>query len=148
MVTAIALNAGVQSTFVPFQLKQVPITWAAGGGGFVFGDAFVITGHDFANDDTLVKVIVSNLKAKQTANPLLLCPALNQTILGQHADSLGRVQIVIPTYASGCTVPSTSSTRVTIIGTKDVQRSQIPPNDIIGTSLPKKSIALIPMTNP
>lgn len=148
MVTAIALNAGVQSTLVPFQLKQVPITWAASGGGFVFGDAFVITGQNFANDDTLVKVVVVNGKAKQTANPLLKCTALNQTILGQHADGVGQVQIVIPTYASGCTVPPTSSTKVTIIGTKDVQRTQIPPNDIIGTNLPKKTIVTIPMTNP
>ena len=38
-----------------------------------------------------------------------------------------------------------SITKVTIMGSKDVQRSQIPPNDVIGTSTAKKASALIPM---
>jgi hypothetical protein len=145
MVTAIVLNSGVQTTLVPFQLKQFPITWAANASGFAGGGDLAIVGFDFANGDPITKIIVSNGKAKQTANPLLKCTALNQTITGVSADTVGNVVHVISNYASGCTVPSTSFTKVTIIGTKDVQRSQIPPNDIIGTNLAKKATALIPM---
>lgn len=36
-------------------------------------------------------------------------------------------------------------TKVTLIGSKDVQKSQIPPNNVIGTNLPKRASVLITM---
>lgn len=149
MVSALVLNAGVQTaTLVPFALKSFPLTWAASAGGAVFGPDFVITGTNFANDDVIVKIVVANGKAKLTANPLVKCPALNQSITGVAANSTGTVVKVISAYASGCTVPSTSVTKVTLIGSKDIQKSQIPGNLVIGTNSPKKASALISMAPP
>jgi hypothetical protein len=148
LVTAITLNAGVQSTLVPFKIAQFPITWAAHASGFVGGGSLAVVGYDFANDDVITKIVLSNAKAVQTAAPTLKCAALNQTITGVKAGPTGNVLAVIPQYDEGCTVPPTSSTRVTIVGSKDVQRSQIPPNDVIGTSAPKQAVALIRMTPP
>ena len=145
MVTAIALNAGVQSTKLPYSLSSFPLTWTASASGALFGPSLVIGGTDFANNDVIVKIIVANTKAKLSSNPLVNCPALNQSIVGVTADALGKVLSVIPDYATGCTVPTNSFTRVTIIGTKDVQRSEIPPNVVIGTSLPKRASVLISM---
>ncbi len=145
MVTVIVLNAGVQSTLIPYQLTSFPLTWAASAGGVPFGPDLVITANNFANNDVIVKVIVANGKAKVAGNPLVKCPALNQIITGVVADGVGTVVKVIPAYATGCTVPPNSLTKVTLIGTKDVQQSQIPPNVIIGTNLPKKASTLITM---
>lgn len=145
IVSAVALNAGAADTQVPVQLQQFPITWAASASGFVAGPDLAIVGHDFANNDVIVKMVVANGKAKVTGSPTVKCPALNRTITGVTASATGGVLTVIPDYAAGCTVPATSSTKVTIIGTKDVQQSQIPPNAVIGTSKPKKATALIPM---
>lgn len=116
-------------------------------GGARFGPDLVITGTDFANDDVIVK-IVANGKAKVAGNPLLKCPALNQSITGVTANSTGTVVKVISGYATGCAVPSTSVTKVTLIGTKDIQKSQIPGNLVIGTNLPKNASALIAMAPP
>ena len=148
MVSVIGLNAGRRVTLVPFMLSSFPLTWAASAGGFVSGGDLAVTGFDFANNDTIVKLILSNAKAKVLGNPLLKCPALNQTITGLVASGHGGVLTIIGNYADGCTVPSTSSTKVTIIGTKDVQQSQIPPNAVIGTNLPKKGLGLILMSAP
>jgi hypothetical protein len=145
MVTAIGLNAGVQTTRLPFLLSAYPLTWAAAANGGVIGSSLVIGGSDFANNDVIVKIVVANGKAKSSTNPLVKCPALNQSITGVTADGLGNVLTVVSNYADGCTVPSNSVTKVTIIGSKDVQRSEIPPNPVIGTSLPKKASVLIPM---
>jgi hypothetical protein len=148
MVSALALNAGVQITRVPTQLQTIPITWAARAEGFVAGGDLVIAGHDFANDDVIVKLVIANGKARQTANPLAKCTALNQTLTGVTASSTGGVLVVVPAFATGCTVPSTSITKITIIGSKDTQRSQIPPNPIIGVNAPKKAAALVLMAAP
>jgi hypothetical protein len=148
IVTAIVLNAGVQTTKIPFQLSSFPLTWAASAGGALFGPDLVITGTDFANDDVIVKIVVANGKAKLTSNPLIKCPVLNQSITGVTANSVGTVVKVIAGYATGCTVPPTSLTKVTLIGTKDIQKSQIPGNLVIGTNLPKKASALISMAPP
>ncbi len=145
MVTVIVLNAGVQSTLIPFRLASFPLTWAASASGATFGPDLVIGGSNFANNDVIVKIIVANGKAKVTGNPLVKCPALNQSITGVVADGVGAVVTVIPAYATGCTVPPNSLTKVTLIGTKDIQQSQIPPNVIMGTNLPKKASALITM---
>ncbi len=145
MVTAIALNAGVQSTKLPYALSSFPLTWSASASGALLGSSLVIGGADFANNDVIVKIVVANGKAKLSSNPLVKCPALNTSIMGVTADALGNVLSVISDYAAGCTVPANSFTKVTIIGTKDVQRSEIPPNPVIGTSLPKKASVLISM---
>ena len=145
MVTAIALNAGVQSTKLPYKLSSFPLTWAASASGALLGSSLVIGGTDFADNDVIVKIVVANGKAKLSSNPLVNCPALNQSITGVTADALGNVLSVIPDYATGCTVPTNSFTKVTIIGTKDVQRSEIPPNPVIGTSVAKKASVLISM---
>jgi hypothetical protein len=148
MVTAIVLNSGVQATFVPYQLRQFPITWAAAASGFVAGNDLVIAGHDFANGDVLAKVTLSNAKAKQTANPTLKCVALNRTITGEVATATGDVLIGVADFDAGCTVPPTSVTKVTIMGSKDFQRSQIPPNDVIGANLAKKATTSVVMAAP
>ncbi len=145
MVTAIALNAGVQSTKLPYALSSFPLTWSASASGALLGSSLAIGGTDFANNDVIVKIVVANGKAKLSTNPLVKCPALNRSITGVTADALGNVLSVISDYAAGCTVPTNSFTKVTIIGTKDVQRSEIPPNPVIGTSLPKKASVLISM---
>ena len=132
---------------IPFVLKQFPITWAAGASGFVGGGDLVVVGFDFANGDAISKIIVANGKARLTADPTLKCPVLNQTITGVTADAVGAVVQALH-YGATCTVPPTSATKVTIIGSKDVQRSQIPPNDVIGTNAAKKATALIPMGGP
>ncbi len=147
MVTAIALNAGAQSNKLPYALSSFPLTWAASASGSVFGSSLVIGGADFANNDVIVKIVVANGKAKLSSNPLVKCPALNQSITGVTADALGNVLSAIPNYATGCTVPTNSFTKVTLIGSKDVQRSEIPPNPVIGTSLAKKASALISMAS-
>lgn len=145
MVTAIALNAGVQSRKIPYSLSSFPLTWAASASGALLGSSLAIGGTDFADNDVIVKIVVVNGKAKLSSDPLVKCPALNQSITGVTADALGNVLSVIADYATGCTVPTSSFTKVTIIGTKDVQRSEIPPNPVIGTSLPKKASVLISM---
>ena len=148
MVTAIVLNGGVRATKIPFKLSSFPLTWAASASGVVLGSSLVIGGSDFANNDVIAKIVVVNGLAKLSSDPLVKCPALNQSIIGTVADALGGVLAVIPDYATGCTVPPTSVTKVTIIGTKDIQRSEIPPNPVIGTNLPKKASVLIPMRPP
>ena len=149
MVSALVLNAGVQTaTLVPYQLRSFPLTWAASAGGVLFGPDLVITGNNFANDDVIVKIVVANGKAKVTGNPLVKCPALNQSITGVTANNTGAVVKVISGYAAGCTIPPTSLTKVTLIGSKDIQKSQIPGNLVIGTNLAKKASALISMALP
>jgi hypothetical protein len=143
LVTAIALNGGVQSTKLPYLISTFPVTWAASAGGFVNGTTLAIIGSDFANNDIIVKIVVANGKAKVTGSPLVKCPALNQIILGTTATATGDVLAAVDDI--GCTVPSGSLTRVTLIGTKDVQKSEIPPNPVIGTNLPKRATALITM---
>ena len=145
MVTVIVLNAGVQSTFIPYRLASFPLTWAASAWGTPYGPDLVITGNNFANNDVIVKIIVANGRAKVAGDPLVKCPALNQIITGVVASGTGVVTKVIAGYATGCTVPPNSLTKVTLIGTKDVQQSQIPPNVVMGTNLPKKASALITM---
>ena len=141
LVTAIVLNAGVQSTKLPYALSTFPITLAASAGGSVSGSTLLIAGHDFANNDVIVKIVVAN--AKVTGSPLVKCPGLNQTILGTTATATGDVLAAAST--AGCTVPSGSLTKVTLIGTKDTQRSEIPPNPVIGVNAPKKAVATITM---
>ncbi len=143
MVTAIALNGGVQATKIPFSITSFPITWAASAAGSVSGSTLAIIGSNFANNDVIVKIVVANGKAKVTGNPLVKCPGLNQTILGTTATATGDVLAAAST--AGCTVPSGSLTKVTLIGTKDIQRSEIPPNAVIGINAPKKATAIITM---
>lgn len=145
MVNVLVLNAGVQTSLIPYALFSIPLTWTASAAGGVLGSDFVVGGSDFANNDTIVKIQVANGKAKVTGSPTVKCPALNQRITGVVADATGGVISVIANYASGCTVPSGSITKVTLIGSKDVQKSQIPPNAIIGTNAAKKASVLVTM---
>ncbi len=145
MVNVLVLNAGVQTTLIPFALSSFPITWAASAGDFVSGPDLVITGADFANNDVIVKVVIANGKAKVAGNPLVKCLALNQSITGVTASATGGVLTAVAGYANGCVVPPGSLTKVTLIGSKDVQKSRIPLNAVIGTNLPKKAITLITM---
>lgn len=145
MVNVLVLNAGVETTLIPFSLRSFPITWAASAGGFVLGSDLVVTGADFANDDVIVKVVIANGKAKVAGNPLAKCVALNQSITGVTASATGGVLTAVLGYGAGCVVPPGSLTKVTLIGSKDVQKSQIPLNAVIGTNLPKRAIALITM---
>ena len=97
------------------------------------------------SDDVIVKVVIANGKAKVAGNPLVKCPALNGSITGVTASATGAVLAAVAGYASGCVVPPGSLTKVTLIGSKDVQKSQIPLNAVIGTNLAKKASTLITM---
>lgn len=149
VVNVVALNAGksTDAQGKPFSYYALPVTWAASISAHVSGTDLVIEGSDFANDDTVVKLLIKNSKAKVTgtATP---CPALNRLLTAADvgpADAVGGFTFTVPDYAAGCTVPAGSVTKVQAQGSKDTQHSQIPGDPDLGINAPKKAVGLLTM---
>lgn len=149
VVNVIGINAGksTDAQGKPFSYFALPITWAASISAQVVGPDVVITGTEFANDDVIAKLLIRNPQAKVTGTTTA-CPALNRTLTASQvgaADGVGTFTYTIPNYAAGCTVPAGSSLKVIALGSKDVQKSQIPGDPDLGMNKPKKATGVLLM---
>lgn len=149
VVNVIAINAGknTDAQGKPFSYYALPITWAASISAQVVGSDLVITGTEFANDDVILKLLIKNAKAKVTGT-LTACPALNRIVTAAEigpADGVGTFTFTVPNYAAGCTVPTGSTLKVVALGSKDIQKSQIPGEPDLGMNKPKKASGILLM---
>lgn len=148
-MNVIAINAGksTDAQGKPFSYYALPITWAASISAQVVGSDLVITGTEFANDDVILKLLIKNAKAKVTGT-LTACPALNRIVTAAEigpADGVGTFTFTVPNYAAGCTVPTGSMLKVVALGSKDIQKSQIPGEPDLGMNKPKKATGILLM---
>ncbi|MEY3360840.1 MAG: hypothetical protein RL531_559 [Actinomycetota bacterium] len=149
VVNVIGINAGrsVDAPGKPFSYYAVPITWAASISAQVVGSDLVITGTEFANDDVILRLLIRNAKAKVTGTTTA-CPALNRIVTAAEigpADGVGTFTFTIPDYATGCTVPTGSMLKVVALGSRDIQKSQIPGDPDLGMNRPKKATGILLM---
>ena len=148
VVNVVAANAGksTEGYGKPFSYYALPLTWAAQLFAQVQGSDLHVGGFEFANDDVITKLIIKNSKATITGTTTP-CPALNRVVTSAGvgpADQVGNFDYYVTDYANGCTVPSGSVTKITALGSKDIQQSQIPGEPALGTNLPRKaSYALV-----